>query len=1149
MGTTLSHLQNQDGMQVAFVLLIEGMPYAITTSADTAGCVTALAATSWSTVYSGLTVRGTRAQSIEPWQREFKASELIFTVQPVDGSSDVFGVDVHKTGGGSQTELRASIDCDDTTIPVMDHTNLSSPVWIGTERITYTGTSGTAAAGTAALTGATRGTFSPFDDAGAGSAGNAGRFGRNHAIPTYDYDVKYRTRVTTSPRVWIGRRVECRAFRIVGTTWDVYAQSHRVFAGTIKDIQDLSEGGGQTQVICEDIFSVVNETTLLHDQFRGRVKEGSLLRTGMEFQAEEKLVTTASPPVNHANDANDLNVAASDSFPNQIAEGYYTASDLIARLNDWLADERNSDGTIDHFWSFALVGSAEDPRVRWRVEANSTAYVSQVYKFRAPRDVLAFLGFDFEPVDDEVFPMGELKLHTSGTSQTISLSGARPPLRTLAFQGYDNTQVGLTLELESSAGTWFDNTDWLPPPLDAGLDGTGWGLLQIGNSVVVGKYVSDTEFESVFWSPSLKTELGDAGIPDTPGVSLADGGYLEARQIVILDGSLTDIIARIFASTGTAGYNHTTYDAFPAQLGCAIPWDLLGDDFTASLSVLEQDSPTNAIRIVLEKPTTLAACVLPEMLLRGAFLVWKSGGLRFTQWATPVGAIAIHTLTEANKGSAVPDDPQLAPTQITAAHLRNVVKVEYNRKAITDGAYRDTYEFKFTGSISDYGVSKPFTVEARNSYAGNTATGDTVQELAASLIGKYVPMWGVPIQMMQRTINTTLLEDVAPGDIAIVTDEFMRDPSTGLRGVTDKPALIVSHECHWWTDGELYGRVTLAFLAIDNVPVYSPAAIVDATTYAADTPSAGKSRITAGDHNFSYPTEDEDWTHFSNTHEVTVYEYDDPGGSPQSWNVTMDATPAAGVFTFDANLTGIDTTGATKYVVVSRKYADTASTQKSKAFMASSLDLRIQDARDAYEYGHAVDTNVTINVASTALPSLIDTSGIAYADGAPVTPIIHDHLGRLHENFVDYKSAVSMPVMVTGTPIRGPATTSYRLHWCMPYFAGIGYLAAGLERDFSVAPMLDSTTAAVVVNCRITLSMSPPRGSSLVGVTFSGPYRQLTFTHQSTTAAVKTAQDVQQVVATSQGWGYLTVELGAASAGSSQVDFMGISEFQQGPRA
>jgi hypothetical protein len=196
-----------------------------------------------------------------------------------------------------------------------------------------------------------------------------------------------------------------------------------------------------------------------------------------------------------------------------------------------------------------------------------------------------------------------------------------------------------------------------------------------------------------------------------------------------------------------------------------------------------------------------------------------------------------------------------------------------------------------------------------------------------------------------------------------------------------------------------------------------------------------------------------------------------------------------------------------------------------------------------------VDTNVTINVASTALPSLIDTSGIAYADGAPVTPIIHDHLGRLHENFVDYKSAVNMPVIVTGTPIRGPATTTWRLHWCMPYFAGIGYLAAGDTRSFNVSPLLDSTSAAVAVYCRITLSMSPPRGSSLVDVTFLGPYKQLTFTHQSTTQDYGTPDDILQVLSTSQGWGYLSVELSAASAASSQIDFLGIGEFQQGPRA
>src|SRR3990167_7422844 len=99
MGTTLTTLSTGEGMQVAFVLAIEGMPYLLTTSSDTAAVVTAWAATDWSTVYAGLQIKGSLEQSIEPWQREIKSSELIFVVQPVDDSADAFGVDVHKICG------------------------------------------------------------------------------------------------------------------------------------------------------------------------------------------------------------------------------------------------------------------------------------------------------------------------------------------------------------------------------------------------------------------------------------------------------------------------------------------------------------------------------------------------------------------------------------------------------------------------------------------------------------------------------------------------------------------------------------------------------------------------------------------------------------------------------------------------------------------------------------------------------------------------------------------------------------------------------------------------------------------------------------------------------------------------------------------
>lgn len=1145
MGTTLDTLSSGEGMQVAFVLAIEGMPYLLTTSADTAAAVTAWAGTPWSTVYAGLQIKGSLEQSIEPWQREIKSSELIFVVQPVDDSADAFGVDVHKIGGGSQTELRSSIGCNDTTIPVMEHANLTSPVWIGTERITYSGTSGTSAAGTAALTGATRGTFHPFDDSGEGSAGDANRFGRDHTLPSFDYDVKYRPRVTTVPRTWIGRWVGLWAHRIVGTTWDVKAQAQRIFAGKIKDIQDTTDGGGATQLVCEDVFSVIRDTTLLHDQFRGRVKEGVYIRQEWYFEAEEKMLTAASAFV--ANDAADLTVEPSGaSGANQINAGYYTVFELIDALNAWLADEHNTDVNLDGAWSLRVVGAdGPEPRVEWTVQfTNATAYFNQTFKLRVPPQVLTFLGFEGFNLSNG---FGELTMHTAGTDKTVTLSAAGPPLKVGSLQ-WTEAFGDYVLDLESSQGTWFDNQAWLPEPIksDHTTAGENWGILQVGPIAVVGRYVSATSFTGVALPPGLNAELGNAWIGDArPSVALGDPGYLEVRQIVILEGKLADIVARLFASTGTSGYNHTTYDSLPAQLGCAIPWDLFGDNFTTSLSVLEQDSSTNALRLVIEKPVKLTACLVPELLLRGAFLVWKNQGMRFTQWATPVAGVATHTLTEANKGSSLPDDPQLAPTQISDRDLVNVVKVEYNRKAILDGAYRDTYEFRFAGSIADYGESKPFTIEARNSYAGNTATGDTVQDLVAALIGKYVPMWGRPIPRMQRTININFFEDVAPGDIALVTDEFMRDPSTGTRGVVAKPALIVRHGCKWW-DGELYGVVELAFLALDNVPIYSPSAYLIASGYAADTPSAGKSQVNVEASYFTYAGEAADASHFAAGDKVTVYEFDDPGGAPQSWTVGVDAV-AGSLFTFDANLAGFDTAG--KYLMTAQVYTANTTAQKTKAFQADDLDLRISDARDAYEYGHDAATAIVAAEASSVLPDLIDTSGIAYGDGRPVTPAIHRTLGRFIANFIDYKSAVSMPVMVTGTPIRGPAAITWRLHWCMPAFAGIGILATQ-TRSFSVAPILDSTSTADQVECRVTWSLKPPTGSSLVSVVFAPPYKQITFTHQSTTQAIKTAQDLRHVVSVHNGRGFLSVELRAAAvAGPSQIDFLGLAEFRQKARA
>ena len=46
------------------------------------------------------------------------------------------------------------------------------------------------------------------------------------------------------------------------------------------------------------------------------------------------------------------------------------------------------------------------------------------------------------------------------------------------------------------------------------------------------------------------------------------------------DEEFKDILLRLLASTGASTYNHATYDDWPAHMGAAIPYELLGIDET-----------------------------------------------------------------------------------------------------------------------------------------------------------------------------------------------------------------------------------------------------------------------------------------------------------------------------------------------------------------------------------------------------------------------------------------------------------------------------------------------------------------------------------------------------------------------------------------
>jgi hypothetical protein len=740
-----------------------------------------------------------------------------------------------------------------------------------------------------------------------------------------------------------------------------------------------------------------------------------------------------------------------------------------------------------------------------------------------------------------------------------TLKGAHVPWRVWMA---GNPADGYEFTLDSSKGTWYNNEAWLPQSVkdEYSVTGEDWGILQASNGALwVVKHVSDTSFTPVYTFPELDKDWGfdhpwlqsAFGNPGT-GIRLNEGGEITVKQLVVFAGSFKDLVMRFFYSTGKADYNEDTngWDDFDFQFGASIPYDLLGTDFELSIDNLVAASMSNAMVVVLEKPTKLWEVLAPEIILRGAWLVWKDGGLRFVSPTTPNSSTAVHTWTENTKASAEIEDKQRTISQKTSQYLRNVFKLEYNRSAVIGGTYRNTVEVRFQSSIDDYGASKPVTIRCRNTYGDWATTGSAIVELAGEFLARVAPLYGKPLRIMKRPIGHQYYESCVPGDVVTITDSHARSPSDGSRGLTAKPAVILRHSHGWGGAGEdMYGEAWCLFQNLDRATIYSPTAQVDHTMNAGNYDAGYDStaeKIYCLDHEHSEASEDEDWTHFQDGDLITILEIDPSNPAlADSYNDTVNGTPAANEIALTTGgHGGWDNTK--KHRVVSRTYSSAQSTQKSDAYLADDGDGLIENVAPAYEYADAYSDIAWTDAAATELPERhVD---IMSDEGQPVATAYSRAIARNLNNFISYASGCQMGWLVTGGTVVAGGTggaAAYELEYCYPYYIG-PQLAIGVSRTVSVAPMFYSSNNGDTVYCRITLSRTPPTGTSLTSVTFTPPYKQETWSTSSGTNALATAATIAPVT-TIDGWGWCSVEMAGAGGHAATVRFWGVPQFYLGP--
>lgn len=1131
MGTTSTALETQQGLRYALVLCIEGYEYLVT-DGDTGAAVTAWSATDWSNALPGLMVSGTFEQSLTPWSNDLDVPSLRFIVRP--DPDDTFGTSVFKATPSARTRLTGPFSTTVTSLPIQDGANFptSGVAYCGPSRLNYDNKpdSTTLTLSTQAFS------LSTF---GAETLPN-NSFARAQSLGGIDEKQARPMVVTNEPVDWVGKWVGLWMHRIQGSTWDTKAQAKLLFAGLVTD---TSDDGINTIIDAEDVRARVRDAILLDDQYHGRVKEGIHLYAGHTFTVQEDLISGSSVGTSHP--GTDLTVVSgTPASANEIQEGYHTLSDFVGLVNKWLAHQGPDDlANLNAKWSLSVgAPTSETQGTRTVVTAMfSSSALYRIHFGSSHEPYMAFLGFSGSK------PAGGYFWQTaSDQTSSLTIASQNPPYRAKPFQPGNGPQYSISLDVEGSKGTWFDNTDYLPAGAKQHTaSGENWGYVTIGDvaHVLVKRSSADTYTAAVLDKRAgpLTQRLGPGAALANVGLTVDDDGELTVKQVVILEESLQNLIPRLFMSTDGNAVNHSTYDVFP--WGAAIPWEILGTNFVNSVKSLEQTGHNGAVTIVLEKPTRLQDVIIPEMALRYAWLLWKDETLQFISPTEPNATTADHTLDESNKAKPAGDHQDLRSTSaVTTEYMRNVLKVQFNRD-ISDGSYTRTELIEDEPSVDAHGA-KTVTIKARNSYAGHTSNGADILEMMSDLAARMMPVFGRPMRKATRTINYNLFHSV-PGDTVALSDNAIRNPVNGTRGLSDRACIVIAQRHSYGNEHEpILGEVDLLFVEEDRTFPLSPTAEVDDTAANAGYDSSTQTITFKSNEHTESGGSTVDLDSFSSGDAVRIIERDPASStSAQSWTTTISSvnTSTNTVVVADA-LTGWDTTGATLYRMVSDNYTSATDAQKLQAYQAADTGL-ISSSETANLYGQQHQLGYSTDSA-TKLPEY--NANEQYGDGAPLSSGVAKMLARNVNNMISYRTAPQMGTIfesLLGSYVSIGSLTAYTVVAVIPWYVGPGEYPSGKTRYLHIAPILKADSTG---NIRVTSSLAPPRGS-YESVSFVGPYRSHTFTTASTAWEIATAALVEPVYDFGTGLTYLTIEGKSTGSSPDAVYTRGLAECWLGP--
>jgi len=1096
------------GAVVCWVLAIEGYDKLITNWPDTAAVVTAWSGTDWSTAISGLEVKTQFEQSIRPLEPQMDFSSATFLIH--DGRADDFGTSIFAQfkNTGNASPLASSVDPSDTSIEVLTETDFASSgtAYVGPENFAYTGTT------TGTLTGCTRGKYTPF------GTNTSSRWARAHRVVETSGVPTFAPIVSDWKRVWIGSHVGLWLHVVEDDVLNTKAEAQLIFAGTIADVVDEI---GATRLVCTDFRNGVARRTLFENQFSCSLTQGIWLEENDRIE-----VQAVAWPAAGGSDWDRVNLTGADfSAPAQV-----TVKEILDAINTEIAGLTLG---ADDF----TVGMTPDGRFTAYASWSGTYLSNSNVMVRGTPNMLNILGINNtlkKETDSDLKSPGDVVTTQDTSDPSVTLIGAQPVAwaqPTLTFGG--------TLEVKDSTGVFLDQADYMPEPIRSDLRTATsgvWGFMQYAGFTFAVKWVSDTEL-IVYWDNNVldlfeQKRVGHVEDIIFPLVRVNEEPP-RMKQVVYWVDTLDNFITKVFASTGDTGYNHGSWDLYPKEMGAAVPWALLGNEFLESVREMTEAGAPD-VSVLLDKPVTISELLAPEMALRNSHLVFRDGGLVFVKFAGET-LTADHTLTDSDLSAPADSAQDERPVSWwTKDHIVNSLKIEYDRSI--GGNFRSVVELVNSTSVGEFGTF-PITISARNILTiGEGAKDLWIYSILEDLGSQILATFDEPLQFVRMTVQGSKIFGMAPGDTVSLSSDWIRYHGDGSRGVSGVFGVItdVSYDLNAY-DGEV--TILLTGGELERSAAFAPVANID-STYTSGAFTAGYDGtggiIKVEQHAYSLSSEDKDVTYYEAGDKVRVIERNPAtAASPQSWDTEVYSVDTANdeITLYDL-LTGFDT--SKRYMIISDTYADTVTAQKAESYFADITDDKI-DGTDrskmfrSLKAGTALITQTGTSSGQYEFPPINDQwSG----PGRPLHAAIYRTLETNFNQFIGIRSAPENPGLCWPgnlSPAGFNKNGFYGMVWVV-YFP-IGHY--GETRNISVGPRMRSSSVGVTVNLKVRSSAYAPTRASSSG-TFGDAKtimkQEVTFSTTSTSFTNVTSQ-LLPIVTNYEGgtWISLHIESGTAA--------------------